>query len=651
MKRILFLFFNCALLIVNCEFGFAQKQGNIWYFGDHAGLDFNSGSPVVLNDGQTPLNGGHAEGTSVICDSSGQLLFYTNGRQVWNKNHAVMPNGDTLFSNSSSTQAALIVPQPGSTRYFYVFTVDDFYFDNLQYGFRYSMVDLCLDNGLGDVVANQKNILLLDTVAEKITGVRHANGTDYWIIVHKFFSDAFYAYHLSSAGIAFPVISHIGSVHPTGTQNIAGAIGQLKASPDGTKLAIVNGNSNHSIAEYFDFDKSTGVISNMVDIQTNLLYNYYGCSFSPDNTKLYISCDLNGNGIYQFDLTAGGGIPAFVVASRKKIADTYNFFGLQLATDGKIYCARSPIAFNPYLDVINNPNDTGISCNYVPAQVNLNGHTPSYGMPNFIDSYDYSNTTNSCLLQPAFLALPYNLCPGTCTDFTNLSQNAVSYQWSFPGASPASSTDVNPQNICYANPGNFDVQLIATNASGSDTLLLSNYITVYPSPAPQSITQSGDTLFAIAGAVSYQWYFNGNLIPGATDYFYIASASGDYNVIATDGNGCEVEAAIFSVAASIEFQTYDRTIEIFPVPVIGELKIKNAKLEIGTALTVSVYNVLGEKLITAWLRANSPRSAEALREGEQWPEAALDVSRLPSGLYYLEISTVSKTYRTKFIKQ
>jgi len=280
MKRFFLHFIiNSALCIVNCALCSAQKQGNIWYFGDHAGLDFNSGSPVVLNNGQTPLNGGHSEGTSVICDSSGQLLFYTNGRQVWNKNHQVMPNGDTLFSNSSSTQAALIIAQPGSSRYFYVFTVDDFYFDNLQYGFRYTMVDLCLDNGFGDVIANQKNILVLDTVAEKITAVRHANGTDYWVIVHKFYSDAFYAYQLSSTGISAPVISHIGSVHPTGSQNISASIGQLKASPDGTKLAIVNGNSNHSIAEYFDFDKGTGLLSNMVDFQTNLLYNYYGCSF------------------------------------------------------------------------------------------------------------------------------------------------------------------------------------------------------------------------------------------------------------------------------------------------------------------------------------------------------------------------------------
>ena len=129
-------------------FCLAQKQGNIWYFGNHFGLDFNSGNPIVLTNGSTVSSNTMscaAEGTAIISDSSGSLLFYTNGQQVWNKNHQVMLNGNNLLGNNSSTQAALIIPQPGSSRYFYVFTTDDFCNDNLQYGFRYSIVDICLD--------------------------------------------------------------------------------------------------------------------------------------------------------------------------------------------------------------------------------------------------------------------------------------------------------------------------------------------------------------------------------------------------------------------------------------------------------------------------------------------------------------------------
>jgi hypothetical protein len=306
-----------------------------------------------------------------------------------------MPNGDSLLGNYSSTQAALIVPQPGSSRYFYVFTTDDFCNDNLKYGFRYSIVDICLDSGLGDVMPNKKNILLLDTVCEKLTAVRHANGTDYWIIVHKYYSDAFYSYHLSSLGIIDTTITHIGSVHTGTTTNRV--IGQLKASPNKHKLAIVNGNSgtgNDAIAEYFDFDNNTGVISNWVNIQSNPK-NYYGISFSPDNSKIYITYWYPISGILQFNLNAGGGNADSVIASRTLIkSNSANYWALQLAPDGKIYVILSGIS--NYISVINNPNNIGVNCNLVDSAIYLNGKTATFGLPNFIDSYDYSNATYNC---------------------------------------------------------------------------------------------------------------------------------------------------------------------------------------------------------------------------------------------------------------
>jgi hypothetical protein len=382
------------LMILFPSLCFSQKQGNVWYFGDHVGLDFSTGNPITLVNGQTDAS---VEGTAVMSDSSGALLFYSDGSKIWNRNHQIMPNGDSLLGHWSSTQSSLIIPLPGSSKLFYVFTTDAFYQNNLRYGFRYSIVDMCLDNGLGDIVLNQKNILLLDTVSEKLTAVRHSNGIDYWIITHKYFSDAFYSYHLTAAGITDTVISHVGSTHPIAPLATGGAIGQLKASPNGEKLAIVNGNGS-SIAEYFDFNKGSGMVTNCVSIQANLNWNYYGVSFSPDNTKLYIACWLNGNGIYQFDLNAGGGNPNAVMASKTQIANNnYNYLGLQLANNGKIYVTRSPFGVNTYLDVINYPNNLGVACNYNDSAVSLAGHTSGFGFPNFVDSYDYSNTFFNCL--------------------------------------------------------------------------------------------------------------------------------------------------------------------------------------------------------------------------------------------------------------
>jgi len=100
-------------MILFPSFCFSQKQGNIWYFGDHVGLDFSTGNPITLVNGQTDAS---VEGTAVMSDSSGALLFYSDGSKIWNRNHQIMPNGDSLLGHWSSTQSSLIIPLPGSSK-------------------------------------------------------------------------------------------------------------------------------------------------------------------------------------------------------------------------------------------------------------------------------------------------------------------------------------------------------------------------------------------------------------------------------------------------------------------------------------------------------------------------------------------------------
>jgi hypothetical protein len=169
---------------------------------------------------------------------------------------------------------------------------------------------------------------------------------------------------------------------------------------------------------------------------------------------------------------------------------------------------------------------------------------------------------------------------------------------------------------------------------GSDTVTLPNYVIVYPYPAPQGITQNYDTLFAIAGATAYQWYYNGNVINGATDYFYVAPQSGNYNVVATDNNGCEVEAAILNVIASTQLAVGSSQLAIFPNPVSEELKIKNEELRIKDAQAIiTIYNSMGEKMYS-----------------DTYSES-IDCKNFPAGIYYLEIKSSGLTSHAKFLKQ
>ena len=270
------------------------------------------------------------------------------------------------------------------------------------------------------------------------------------------------------------------------------------------------------------------------------------------------------------------------------------------------------------------------------------GLTTDYWIVKFCDS---------TLFTIAASAVAPDLCPGSCTDFNNLSVNATAFQWSFPGGFPSASNDLNPVNICYNTPGYYDVQLIASGPSGTDTLLMPGYINVFPHPAPQSILQSGDTLFAIAGAVSYQWYLNNNIITGATDYFYVAQSSGDYNVVATDSNGCEVEAVINNVIASITPAVDCGPFIIFPNPVQDRFTMHNAQCMIGTAIDISVYSTLGEKMYAKFTPLSLGEGFGTSPSASLWRPMEADCRLLPSGMYYLEISSAKKIYRTKFIKQ
>ncbi|MFN0032642.1 MAG: T9SS type A sorting domain-containing protein [Flavobacteriales bacterium] len=103
------------------------------------------------------------------------------------------------------------------------------------------------------------------------------------------------------------------------------------------------------------------------------------------------------------------------------------------------------------------------------------------------------------------------VCQNVCIHFDDNSEySPTSWNWSFPGASPAFSTEQNPQNICYANAGQYDVHLIATNAFGSDTTTLVNYVTIYSNPlivvsSDAEICASEDIELTASGGESYTW--------------------------------------------------------------------------------------------------------------------------------------------------
>ncbi|MBK7029534.1 MAG: hypothetical protein IPH45_10105 [Bacteroidales bacterium] len=175
-----------------------KKKANNWYFGSKAGISFNSGQPMAIATSQMDV----IAGCATISDSTGNLLFYTNGVDVWNKNNLKMPNGFGLKGDPvRSTQSSVIVPKPGSHSMYYIFTVDASYHDPGQppAGLNYSVVDMLSDNGNGDVI--QKNRLLNPNAFEKLTAVVHSNNHDIWLISRVFGDSKYVSYLVTSSGI------------------------------------------------------------------------------------------------------------------------------------------------------------------------------------------------------------------------------------------------------------------------------------------------------------------------------------------------------------------------------------------------------------------------------------------------------------------
>lgn len=435
------------ITLLICISSFAQKEAGIWYFGDKAGLDFSSGSPVVLTDGQMKT----AEGCASISDSNGNLLFYTDGISVWNRNHQIMSNGTGLLGDPSSTQSGIIVPKPGSSTIYYVFTVDEptGIGGADSDGLNYSEVDISLNGGLGDI-NNIKNINLLSVAAEKVNAVLHQNGEDIWVISHGLNDTNFYAYLVTSSGINnTPVVSSVGST--------ADAIGVIKVSPNGRKLVICNRESN---VELFDFNNNSGVVSNPRTVRTG--FGNYGAEFSSTNQFLYVSSFLD-NKLYQYDTTLGN-----ISISEIEIYTSDEEIGqLQLGPDGKIYIAYF---VHDYLGVINKPDVSGIGCDYNHDAIFLSPGVSFSGLPTFIQSYFF---TVSIIYE--------NTCFGDSTNFS-LATIPDSVSWNFGDPTSGvnnTSTLLEPTHI-FTAPGTYTITATAT--LGVETTVETETITIYDAP-------------------------------------------------------------------------------------------------------------------------------------------------------------------------
>jgi len=463
-------------------FGFSQGEWNKWYFGQHAALDFSSGSPVSMTGNAMSAT----NATITESDSLGNLLFYSHGWRVWNRNNIIMSNSQ-LYGDPNLDQPVFSVKSLSDDSIYFIFTVQD---SNWAFphnpGIYYSKLNMHLDGGLGNIILGEKNKPLSGArhATSKLTGSRHRNNKDAWIVVRDDSITGYRSYLITSSGIdTVPVLS------PTYTESPAwcgGNWGEMKISQDGRKLIAAY--LSDSITEFCNFDNHTGHIIPLFRFRPPkyLNLNFYPayCEFSRKSNKVYVygkSFNQNWSALYQYDANLTDS------AQFKQSEQLIHFFstgqnmnGMQLAKDGKIYISHTNV---DSLSVIDFPENFGSGCGFQYNAIPLNGNLSLEGLPQFLQKYKaYVHHTGNC--------------PNKNISFTSdIWPPADSISWNFgdPSSGASNFSTLATPSHNYSTSGNYTVELyVRHNDNRTDT----TWQTVIILPAPQPLLGPDRTVCA-----------------------------------------------------------------------------------------------------------------------------------------------------------
>jgi hypothetical protein len=370
-----------------------------WVFSEKNGLKFDTNTPKPTPFSGTKIPQVNREGCASISDSNGNLLFYTNGVDVWDSANDVKNPNNQLLGDASSTQSAIIVPVPNNSDEYYIFTTDGSVHNppfNHFNGVKINVTNWNITE-LADIMTLPSNDGF--SPVEKLTAIPHANCRDFWVITviqEGSDPDTGNNSNQSQQGIInAPGIFRIFLVDPSGVQHISDIpagnnifdSGYLKASSDRKLLGVANSIANDLYVYPFDNASGTITVPNVIKIPIPpdakaKGMGIYGIEFSPDSKTLYFSVTAYGKigRLYQADPT--GATPANLIKTLPSGGD-YGIAALQLGPDGIIYFARPQLE---YLGAIENPNVGGAS-NVKVNHVHLGDDSfCGIGLPNLIAS-------------------------------------------------------------------------------------------------------------------------------------------------------------------------------------------------------------------------------------------------------------------------
>lgn len=377
-----------------------RKHDYNWIFGNgpsnpelHYGgvlMDFNVDS-VALSYFETDVT--FSWDKASISDRAGNLIAYTNGCQVQNRNYELMENGDNINEGPIQAQycaeptgayvneqGALFLPVPGSDSLYALFHLRVWATLHIVKDFLYTVIDASSNNGLGKVIVKNQP-LLSDTLTSMVTATRHANGRDWWIVVQENYRNSnippgangqYHFFLFDPQGVHYQGEQQVGKLFTARSW-----VGQSCFSPDGSRYAIGN---IHNGVNLFDFDRCTGELSNPghLDLKADSVVAM-GLAFSPNSRYLYVTTGL---WILQYDMEAND-----VEASKVNVAEydgflsqlPTTFYHLALGPNGKIY--GSSHFGTDVLHIIHQPDESGLACAVEQHGLKMPAYH-AYTMPN-----------------------------------------------------------------------------------------------------------------------------------------------------------------------------------------------------------------------------------------------------------------------------
>lgn len=385
------------LTMALCTMGALCAQGptSVWTLCDSIILTFDSISGPVKS-GAHPMIA--IEAFSTLSDHQGRLLAYSNGGGVWNANHELMFNSDSLTVNSgpilygSSLGAGVVfVPIPRHDSLYGLLLLDavnDTVFPKRS--LKLSILDLRLDGGLGGFVDSLKAKVIRDNLTEHVHVLQHSNGVDWWLLSKTNDSDSLRLNIdlLSGSQVTFRRTHTFENL-------MVGTYGTFSSSPDGCLVALstwsTGSDADSSILGLFRFDRTNGDLT-YLDHLLQSLYTHNSC-FSPSSRFLYVTT-ADPFIITQHDL----------MFDNLEIVDTVfeptwgkkaNSGMIQRGDDDRLYFSMYKVLppsvntiLDDYLGSIRNPDSAGSSCDVIPNFLFLQENPPTGGalpvFPNYV---------------------------------------------------------------------------------------------------------------------------------------------------------------------------------------------------------------------------------------------------------------------------